>query len=208
MPFFVLLLLVPCFAIKKRVMDGSEILDYRSTTCIKGGLCLFVMFHNLRLDYNGNTEVMEVIFEHAGDVGVGLFFFLSAFGIIKSYQKHGNKYFWIGFILAVLGFLIGFFTWEIIATYSSALLIIIVSQRITYDNNITLFLGKICIGVYLFLHFSSLALQPYLSNPYWWMLLNAGFILELSVILCGPLFFIQKGFNKITQIVNSKTEKK
>lgn len=348
MLFFVLLLLVPCFAIKKRVVEDPEILDYRSTTCIKGVLCLFVMFHNLGLDYNGNTEVMEVICEHAGGVGVGLFFFLSAFGIIKSYQKHGNKYlsklifvnvlklyvisvlinlltyfiffqgvferqdllmrifnldvfndfnrmnrhgwyistiigmylifalvyylcsklktdkkfivaaiilscvavgfrlgahiadkggmytrelpafaigvmyatfykqtneffnkyFWISFILATLGFWIGFFTWEIIATYSAALLIIIISQRITYDNNITLFLGKICIGVYLFLHFSSLALQPYLSNPYWWMLLNAGFILELSVILYGVQLFLQKGFNKIKQISNSKTEKK
>ena len=339
MIFFILLLLVPCLAIKRRSADDPEVLDSRSTTCIKGVLCLFVMFHNLGLDYKENTEIMEVICEHAGGVGVGLFFFLSAFGIIRSYQKHGNKYlgklifvnalklyiisvfinlliyfvffegvfetpdllmrifnldvfnnfnrmnrhgwyistiivmylifalvyylcskiktdkkfiiaaiilsfiavgfrmwariadnggmytrelpafaigvmyatfykyineffnkyFWISFILSLLGFLIGFFTLEFVATYSAALLIIIVSQRITYDNKVTLFLGKICIGVYLFLHFSSLALQPYLSNPYWWMLLNAGFILELSVVLYGVQLLIKKGFNKIKQ---------
>jgi hypothetical protein len=40
------------------------------------------------------------------------------------------------------------------------------------------------------------------------MLLNASFILELSVILYGVQLFLQKGFNKIKQIANSKTEKK
>ena len=83
-------------------------------------------------------------------------------------------------------------------------MIIIVSQKITYESKITYFLGKICLGVYLFLHFSSLALQPYLTNPYWWMLLNAGFILELSVILYGIQTFIglisQKCITKIQKI--------
>jgi peptidoglycan/LPS O-acetylase OafA/YrhL len=83
---------IPCLAIKKRTETDSEILDSKATTCIKGVLCLFVMFHNLGLDYKGNSETMELICEHAGGVGVGLFFFLSAFGIIRSYQKNGNKY--------------------------------------------------------------------------------------------------------------------
>ncbi len=91
--FFILLMLVPCLAIKKRTANDTDILDSKSTTCIKGVLCLFVMFHNLGLDYKGNSEIMELICEHAGGVGVGLFFFLSAYGIVRSYQKNGNKYY-------------------------------------------------------------------------------------------------------------------
>ena len=342
--FFILLLIIPCFAIRKRTSTDVDILNSRSTTCIKGVLCLFVMFHNLGLDYKGNSEIMELICEHAGGVGVGLFFFLSAYGIVRSHQKTGDKYllklifvnvvklyivsvlinlltyfvffqgafdttdlllrifnldvfngfnrmnrhgwyistiigmyvifaiiyylcgklktknkyivaaiilalvaigfrlgaliadkggmytrelptfaigiiyatfynqinnffkkyFWPGLIISFIGFWVGFFTLEFISTYSAALLIIIVSQKITYESKITYFLGKICLGVYLFLHFSSLALQPYLTNPYWWMLLNAGFILELSVILYGIQTFIglisQKCITKIQKI--------
>lgn len=345
--FFILLMIIPCLAIRRRKNEDSEILDSRSTTCIKGVLCLFVMFHNLGLDYKGNSVVMELICEHAGGVGVGLFFFLSAFGIVRSYQKHGNKYlpklifvnvlklyvvsvcinlliyfvfmrgafettdlllrifnldvfndfnrmnrhgwyistiivmyvifaityflcsklktkhkfiiaaiilsciavgfriwarvadngglytrelptfaigvmyatfykyfnaffskyFWPTFVVCFIGFWIGFFTVECIATYSAALLIIILSQKITYYSNITYFLGKICLGVYLFLFFSSLALQPYLNNPYWWMLLNAGFILELSVILYGVQIFIKNLTSKIYNFIKNKKTK-
>lgn len=347
--FFILLLIIPCLAIKPRTSTNAEVLDSRSTTCIKGVLCLFVMFHNLGLDYSGNSTVMELICEHAGGVGVGLFFFLSAYGIVRSHQKNGDKYllklifvnavklyivsvlinlltyfvffkgafdttdlllrifnldvfnnfnrmnrhgwyistiigmyiifaiiyflcgklksknkyiiaaiilsviaigfrlgaiiantggmytrelptfaigviyatfynqinnffkkhFWPSFIICFIGFWVGFFTVEFISTYSAALLIIIVSQKITYESKITYFLGKICLGVYLFLYFSSLALQPYLSNPYWWILLNAGFILELSVILYGIQIFInsllKKCITKVRQLkINNK----
>lgn len=343
--FFILLLVVPCLAIKKRTPNSAEILDSRSTTCIKGVLCLFVMFHNLGLDYKGNSAVMELICEHAGGVGVGLFFFLSAFGIVRSHQKHGDKYllklicvnvvklyiisvlinlltyfvffqgafetkdlllrifnldvfngfnrmnrhgwyistiigmyiifaliyflcgklkhknkyviagiilslvaigfklgaiiadnggmytrelptfaigvmyatfynqinkffskyFWHSFAAFFSLFWIGFFSFEFIATCSAAMLIIIVSQKITYESKITFFLGKICLGVYLFLHFSSLALQPYLTNPYWWILLNAGFILELSVILYGIQTFVE---SNIKLCISKMKEKK
>jgi hypothetical protein len=54
------------------------------------------------------------------------------------------------------------------------------------------------------LYFSSLALQPYINNPYWWMLLNAGFILELSVILYGIQILISKATNKLYTIIKSK----
>ena len=132
-----------------------------------------------------------------------------AIGIIYAtfYNQINNffkKYFWPSLIISFIGFWVGFFTIEFISTYCAALLIIIVSQKITYESKITYFLGKICLGVYLFLHFSSLALQPYLTNPYWWMLLNAGFILELSVILYGIQTFIgsirQKCITKIQKI--------
>jgi peptidoglycan/LPS O-acetylase OafA/YrhL len=107
-------------------------------------------------------------------------------------NKFLKKYFTPSVIICSIGFWVGFFTLEFIATYSAALFIITVSQKITYDSSVTYFLGKICLGVYLFLHFSSLALQPYVTNPYWWMLLNAGFILDLSVLLYGAQTLIQK----------------
>lgn len=342
--FFILLLLLPCLAIKKKGDGEEDILSSRSTTCIKGVLCLFVMFHNLGLDYEGNSKVMELICEHAGGVGVGLFFFLSAYGIVRSYQKQGNKYllklifvnivklyivsvlinlltyfvffkgafetgdlllrifnldifnnfnrmnrhgwyistiigmylifaivyllcsklktknkfiiaaiilsviavgFRVGAIIAdnggmytreiptfaigvmyatffnqinaffkkyflpslivtFIGFWVGFFTLEFIATYSAALFIIIVSQRISYESKVTYFLGKICLGVYLFLHFSSLALQQYVTNPYWWMLLNSGFILELSVLLYGTQTLIESLIKKCSEKIKQK----
>ena len=89
--FFLLILLLPMLALRPRKEGNGSILDSRSTTCIKGILCIYVMLHNLGLDLD-NTEFKELVCEHAGGVGVGLFFFLSAFGIIRSYRARGNKY--------------------------------------------------------------------------------------------------------------------
>ena len=89
--FFALILLVPMLALKPRKEGDTAILDPKSTTCIKGILCIYVMLHNLGLDLE-NGWLKEVVCEHSGGVGVGLFFFLSAFGIIRSYQAKGNKY--------------------------------------------------------------------------------------------------------------------
>jgi RNA-splicing ligase RtcB len=49
------------------------------------------MLHNLGLDLD-NGVLKEIVCEHSGGIGVGLFFFLSAFGIVRSYQAKGNKY--------------------------------------------------------------------------------------------------------------------
>ena len=89
--FFALILLLPMLALKPRTEGDTDILDSGSTTCIKGILCIYVMLHNLGLDLE-NGEFKELVCEHAGGVGVGLFFFLSAFGIVRSYQARGNKY--------------------------------------------------------------------------------------------------------------------
>lgn len=89
--FFALVLILPMLALRHRRDGDGAVLDARSTTCIKGILCIYVMLHNLGLDLE-NGELKELVCEHAGGVGVGLFFFLSAFGIIRSYQARGNKY--------------------------------------------------------------------------------------------------------------------
>lgn len=322
--FYLLLLFVPMLALKKRTENDGSILDARSTTCIKGLLCIYVMFHNLGLDLD-NTPLKEIVCEHTGGVGVGLFFFLSAFGIVRSYQQKGNKYlkkltlvhipklyaiavfinaitylsfqrgayettdmwlrilnldlfnnfnrinrhgwyiasiialylvfavvyylcsklktekkfliaavimiivpiacriaakvadnggmytremptfaigilyatfydkinaladkyFKIGMLVLIPVFAVGFFTFEPVATYSAALIIILVSQKYTYYSSVTFFLGKICIGVYLFLHYSSIVMQGFIHNEYLWVLTNAGFIFEVATIIYG-----------------------
>lgn len=86
----------------KRKQDGAPVFNQKSTTCIKGALCVFVMIHNLGLDYlayvdptrqyNGVLWPVAQVVEHIGGIAVGVFFFISAFGLVKSYQKNGNKF--------------------------------------------------------------------------------------------------------------------
>lgn len=341
--FFALILFLPMLALRRREAGDTSIMDSKSTTCIKGILCIYVMLHNLGLDLD-NDVLKELVCEHAGGVGVGLFFFLSAFGIVRSYQAKGNRYlaklffvhipklwlvavfinvltylsfqrgayetkdmwlrilnfdifndfnrinrhgwyiasiialyllfilvyfvcsklknekrmivaciimsvaavgfrlaaiiadkggmytrempafaigciyatyydkinafalkhFKIGMLLCVTAFIIGFLTWEPIATNASALIIILVSQKYTYYSNVTYFLGKICIGVYLFLHYSSIVLQPYLSNEYLWVLTNAGFIIEAAIMIYAVQYAIDFAFSRINKSIKSK----
>ena len=327
--FFALTLLLPMLALRPRKAADGAILDARSTTCIKGILCIYIMLHNLGLDLN-NAPLKEKVCEHAGGVGVGVFFFLSAFGIIRSYQAKGNKYLikllfvhipklwavavfintitylsffrgayepldmWLkilnldifnnfkginrhgwyitsvillylvfalvyfvcsklktnkkfiiaciilslvaiglrlvakyadigrmytrqmpafaigcfyatfydkinafakrffipGMIICTVLFAIGFIYVEAIATYTAALIIILVSQKFTYYSKVTFFLGKICIGVYLFLHYSSIVLQDFLTREYLWVLTNAGFIIEVAIMIYAVQYAI------------------
>ena len=332
-------------ALKPRTADDAPILDARSTTCIKGVLCFYVMFHNLGLDLIDNSPFKENICERSGGVGVGLFFFLSAFGIIRAYQAKGNgslkklllvnvprlyiisviinlitylaffkdfleptdaflrlfnldvfndfnrmnrhgwyittiiglyiifaavffiaskfktekkfivaaivlaaiavgfrlgaqiadeggmytrempafaigalyatfydkvnafvsKYFKLTLSVSVALFCLGFFLiWEPLATYCACVIIIAVSQRFTYYNNITHFFGKICIGVYLFLHLSSMVLQSFIYNEYLWVLLNGAFIIELSVLLYALEYALKYVFKKCRLLVKTK----
>lgn len=345
--FYLLLLFVPMLALKKRRADDGSILDARSTTCLKGILCIYVMFHNLGLDLN-NSEIKEQICEYTGGIGVGLFFFLSAYGIVRSYQQKGNKYlaklilvhipklyaiavfinaitylsfmkgafekrdmllrilnldlfnnfnrinrhgwyiasilalyvifavvyflcsklksdkkmiiagvimslvavgfrvaahiadnggmytrempafaigimyatfydkinsladryFYPGLLISISAFVVGFIFWEPLATYSSALIIILVSQRFTYYSSVTFFLGKICIGVYLFLHYSSIVMQGFIHNEYLWVLTNAGFILEVAALIYGVEYLLTCLVKAIKSALTQKAEKK
>ena len=327
--FYALILILPMLAIKPRKEGEGGILDARSTTCIKGILCIYVMLHNLGLDLE-NGEFKELVCEHTGGVGVGLFFFLSAFGIIRSYQSRGNMYLaklifihipklWVvavfinaitylsfqrgayepldmwlrilnldlfngfnrinrhgwyiasiialylifalvyfvcsklktekrlviagivmavvpiaariaahiadeggmytrempafaigciyatfydkinevvkkcfvpGMVASVIAFVLGFIFWEPAATYAAAVMIILVSQKYTYYSSVTFFLGKICIGVYLFLHYSSIVMQSFIHNEYLWVLTNAGFIIEVAIMIYAVQYAI------------------
>ena len=312
-------------------------MDSYSTTCLKGLICIYVLLHNIGLDYEGNTPIVEAICEHTGGIGVGIFFFLSAFGIIRSYKSKGNKfllklifvnciklflisfvinlliylvyhqgqfettdlllrlfnldvfndfnrmnrhgwyiptiigmylifalvfylcsklksekkfyiagfilafisiafrlgaiiadkggmytrempcfaigciyamyydkinklfnkYFLQGLILLVIAVIIGLLFSEPVGAYGACLLIILLSQRITYKNQVTHFLGKICIYLYLFVHFTQMGLQQFRENQYWWTLTNLGSVLILSLLLYFIFYLISKAFNKI-----------
>lgn len=344
--FFAMTLLLPTLALKRRREGDAKILDAKSTTCIKGILCIYVMLHNLGLDLE-NGEFKELVCEHAGGVGVGLFFFLSAFGIIRSYQSRGNKYLvklllvhipkiwavaifinaltyltyqkgayekrdmWLrilnldlfngfnrinrhgwyiasiialyvifaavyfacsklktdkkfiiaaialslisigfriaariadnggmytrempafaigciyatfyekingyaakyfkpGIILSTLAFVLGFIFFEPIATYSAALIVIFVSQKYTYYNAITHFLGRICIGVYLFLHFSSITLSGFIEREYLWVLINAGFIIEVAIIIYAVQYAIDFSLSGVLKKIKAQRAK-
>ena len=344
--FFIALIIIPLFFLRKRKEDET-VFDYASTTCLKGILCLFVMFHNLGLDYFKEDGPMRLIAESAGGVGVGLFFFLSAFGICRAYQKRGNrfllklifinctklwliavginlltylvyfqgvfdtkdavlrilnldlfnhfnrmnrhgwfiatiillylmfvlvyflcsklktdkrliiagiimtsitiglkittmitgvggmytreitgfavgimyatfytrinyfakKWFWPVLSISLVALVIGFIFYEPLSLWGACVLLITLANRFTWNNKITYFLGKICIGVYLFLHFSTLTLQPYLNNEVLWLVLNASFILLLAVLLYGIELLISKVFNQIKNIFNRKNKK-
>ncbi|MBQ3571280.1 MAG: acyltransferase [Clostridia bacterium] len=342
--FYLLIFLLPMLALKKRKDSDGGVLDLRSTTCIKGILCIYVMLHNLGLDLN-NPPFKEQICEYSGGIAVGLFFFLSAFGIIRGYQSKGNRYlgklllvnvpkiwlvavfinvityfsffrggyngadlwlrllnldmfngfrhinrhgwyivsictlycifalvyfacsklktdkkfiiaglimavvpiairatakltdtgamytremptfaigciyatfydkinsfatkhFWLGILLSVAVFIFGVIVFEPIAAYASTLVIIFISQRLTYYNKITFFLGKICIGVYLILHYSSIVMQSFIYNEYLWVLTNAGFILLSAIVIYAGQYVIEKGIR--IAILLTKTTK-
>ena len=344
--FYLAVFLIPMLVIRKRKKEDKNILDPYSTTCLKGLICLYVMLHNIGLDYEGNSEIMELVCEHTGGIGVGIFFFLSAFGIFRSYQAKGNKYlgrlilvhslklfliatfiniltylvyfkgqfepldlflrifnldvfndfnrmnrhglyiptiiglylifalvfficskfktskkfliagfivaflsiafriganiadkggmytrempcfaigclyamfydkinaffnkfFWPSFAILFIAFQLGFFLYEPIGAYASCLFIILVSQRITYNNKILHFLGKICIYLYLFVHFSQITMQPFINNQYWWTLTNVGLILLLSLLLYLVEHLITKGIKLIKERKNKKTK--
>jgi peptidoglycan/LPS O-acetylase OafA/YrhL len=302
------------------------------------------MLHNIGLDYEANTPIIEAICEHTGGIGVGIFFFLSAFGITRSYQikgnkyllklifvnipklflisfvinlliyfvyhqgqfettdlflrlfnldvfndfnrmnRHGwyistiigmylifvliyficsklktdkkfliagfimaflaisfrigaliadkggmytrempcfaigciyamyydkinklfNKYFYQGLVLFIIAIIIGLFLFEPVGAYGACLFIILVSQRITYKNQTMHFLGKICIYLYLFVHFTQLGLQPYRENQYWWTLTNLGLGLILSLLLHLAFYLVFEGIKKIKNYLLKK----
>lgn len=99
--FFSIAFILPLFFVRKRVEEKDNVLDRDTSSFIKGILCIFVMLHNLGLDYlhenwarpySGGLWVADSITESTGGIAVGVFFFLSAYGLIISYKKCGNKF--------------------------------------------------------------------------------------------------------------------
>ena len=89
--FFALAIGLSCLRLRKK-KEEEGILDKASTTALKGILCIFIMLHNLGLDFQGNSWLSETISDRAGTVAVSMFFFLSGYGLLKAYQAKGNKF--------------------------------------------------------------------------------------------------------------------
>ena len=113
----------------------------------------------------------------------------------------------LGLIIFTIGLAIGMFTWEPIGAYSACLLIILLSQKITYNNNVLHFLGKICIYLYLFVHFTQLGLQMFRENQYWWTLMNLGLGLLLSLLMYLVEYLITIGIKKLKDLVKINKNK-
>lgn len=99
--FFLIAFILPFLFTKKSTEEKENVIDKRTSSFMKGILCIFVMLHNLGLDYlhenwerpySGGLWVADSITESTGGIAVGIFFFLSAYGLIISYQKYGNKF--------------------------------------------------------------------------------------------------------------------
>lgn len=115
-----------------------------------------------------------------------------------------SKYFKPGLIISSIAFAVGFLVFEPVATYAAALIIIIVSQKFTYYSTVTFFLGKICIGVYLFLHYSSIVLQSFIDREYLWVLTNAGFIIEVATMIYAVQYALDLLFSRLRSKINLK----
>ena len=108
-------------------------------------------------------------------------------------------------ILSVGIFAFSFLLLEPLATYSAAFIIIFVSQKYTYYNKVTYFLGKICLGIYLFLHYSSITLIFFLyQGDYLWVLTNAGFIIEIAI----AIYAVQYGIDYSVRYIKDRILKK
>ena len=338
--FFLITIMFTFFSLRKR-KENETILDKASTTALKGILCIFIMLHNLRLDYQGNNELSRIIADHSGTVAVSMFFFLSGYGLLTAYKAKGPKFllklifhnclklylvavfinlieylfFFRGafktkdlllrifnldlfnnfqrmnrhgwFIAVILGlyvlFALAFFImsrfkfkqnilvatlivvtvvvglkiwskiadeggmytkglpcfalgllyayfytfvnkictkgrvpisltclvfsglsffllWGTLAGYLMNLFIICLSTKYRYDNKITSFLGHISLGVYLWLHFSTLSLQPLVTNAIYWVVGNALLILLLATSMHGIIRVTEKGIFKVLKL--------
>ena len=119
-----------------------------------------------------------------------------------------KRFFWISLPISAIALVIGFIFYEPLSLWGSCLLLMTVAQRYTWNNIVTYFLGKMCIGIYLFLHFSTLTLEPYITNEVLWLVLNASFILFLAILLYGLELLIAKAIGLLRIAMVKKKEKR
>lgn len=69
---------------------GSNNLNHANTTAIRGICALCVYFHHVGSEFGG--RLTDVIFLNFGMIAVGMYFFLSAYGLVTQYRIQGRKY--------------------------------------------------------------------------------------------------------------------
>ena len=95
--------------------------------------------------------------------------------------------------VCVIGFAISFiFFWGTVASYALAILIVIGANYFRVDNKITLFLGNISLGVYLFTDTSMHLTSSFADNPYIYAPVNIILTIGLGVCLYLAVFGVEK----------------
>lgn len=90
---YIYILIFFIFFIAFRPKKGEEpALSKKETTILKGLMAMCVILHHLGQNVDLGCYFFERINKNLGDIAVGVFFMLSAFGIITQYLKNPDKY--------------------------------------------------------------------------------------------------------------------
>lgn len=84
----IVLVLISCFSKLKINNEPSEALSIKNTKMIKGLMSLLVVFCHISLIYQGN-KIFD-FFYFLGEAAVGIFFFLSGYGLFKQCVHNEN----------------------------------------------------------------------------------------------------------------------
>ena len=89
--YIILITIIVCTA--KKSQNNENPLNKANSVALKGIFCVLIMFHHLFQNlYNNEDWFLRGLNNILGGVGVGVFFFLSAFGLVISYKKKGKPY--------------------------------------------------------------------------------------------------------------------
>lgn len=76
---------------QKQVDGQAVVLSKDDTTSIKGICAICVIFHHLGIIF-GYTGILGNVNKYLGGLSVGIFFFLSAYGLVLQYKRVGRAY--------------------------------------------------------------------------------------------------------------------
>lgn len=89
--YIILITIIVCTV--KKSQNNENPLNKANSVALKGIFCVLIMFHHLFQNlYNNGDWFLRRLNNILGGVGVGVFFFLSAFGLVASYKKKGKPY--------------------------------------------------------------------------------------------------------------------
>ena len=117
-----------------------------------------------------------------------------AYGLFyKRLNPYLNKLFIPLIVVGTIAYWVGLFFYEPAASWALCVLIVTVLQRFTFQNRVIEKLGKMCLGIYLFLHLSTLIYWDiFLNNVWLWVIVNAVTILAFTIVLELIIFAITK----------------